>query len=110
MTFTPGCWIAMNVPGCGPCDGYLVRAHLIKKQTIRREVGPEHVYIWDDRVWVPACGGPTGVGGHHGQLDFSRSLRIPRDAIPVMVEEFAAEHGLLWWLSREYGPREEMAA
>lgn len=103
-----GCWVALHVIEPGPCDGRLVRAHLIKQQTIRREVGPEHV--WDDRVWIPVCGGPTGVGGHHGQLDFSRSLRIPRDALPVMVEEFAAEHGLTWWLEREYGPRELEAA
>jgi hypothetical protein len=104
VTITDGCWVAFNVPGCGPCDGPLVRAHLIKQQTIRREAGKQHV--WDDRVWVPCCGGPTGVGGHHGQLDYARSLRIPRSALPVMVEEFAAEHGLTWWLEREYGATE----
>jgi hypothetical protein len=105
--FTPGCWVALNVIGCGPCDGRLVKAHLIPKQTIRREVGREH--MWDDRVWVPVCGGPQGIGGHHGALDYSRRLRIPRDRIPEMVEEFAAEHGLVWWLEREYGEREAAA-
>jgi hypothetical protein len=100
-----GCWIAATVVDAGPCDGWLVRAHLIPKQLLKRE----HVDPWDPRAWVPVCGGPTGIGGHHGQLDHSRTLRIPRDALPVMVEEFAAEHGLTWWLEREYGPR-EMAA
>lgn len=98
------CWVALHVPNPGPCNGQLVRAHLIKQQTIRREAGKAHV--WDDRVWVPVCGGPTGCSGHHGQLDYSRTLRIPRDALPIAVEEFAAEHGLTWWLEREYGPAE----
>ena len=90
--FGHGCWVAMNVDSPGPCDGYLVRAHLIPKQTIRRET--QGADLWDDRVWVPVCGGPTGIGGHHGQLDYSRTLRIPRDALPAAVEEFAFEHNL----------------
>lgn len=92
-------------PGAGPCDGRLVRAHLIRRQVIRREVGDAHA--WDPRCWVPCCGGPTGCGGHHGMLDQSRRLRVPRDRLPVGVEEFAAEFGLGWWLDREYGTRDE---
>jgi hypothetical protein len=101
------CWVARHVVACGPCDGRLVRAHLIRQQVIRREA--PNADPWDKRLWVPVCGGPTGIGGHHGQLDFSRTLRIPRDALPAAVEAFAFEHGLAWWLEREYGPR-EMAA
>lgn len=99
------CWAAFYVPGAGPCDGREVRAHLIPKQLLKREgLDP-----WDSRVWVLMCGGPTGVGGHHGQLDYSRTLRIPREAIPAPVEEFAVEHDLSWWLDREYGARQEAA-
>lgn len=103
--FTPGCWAAMNVIGCGPCDGHLVKAHLIPKQMLRREKLP----LWDDAVWVPICGGPTGIGGHHGMLDYSRTLRIPREVLPAALEAFAAEHGVAWWLDREYGTRQEAA-
>lgn len=38
-------------------------------------------------------------------LDHARTLRIPREGLPGALEEFAAEHGLGWWLDREYGPR-----
>jgi hypothetical protein len=85
----------------GPCAGRLVKAHLIPKQRIRREVGAEH--MWDDRTWVWVCGGASGVNGHHGQLDFSRTMRIPRARLPRELEEFAAEHGLVWSLERDYG-------
>jgi hypothetical protein len=106
----------------------LVRAHLIPKQVIRRgvisarRIAPGDRWpvtvdqraelariLWDERSWVPCCGGPMGNGGHHGMLDQSRRLRVPRDRLPVAVEEFAAELNLSWWLDREYGPRSEAA-
>lgn len=88
-----------------PCDGRLVKAHLIPRQLLLREIAVERSAgaVWDDRVWVWACGGITGVSGHHGMLDASRTLRIPRAALPPDLEEFADEHGLGWWLDREYG-------
>jgi hypothetical protein len=95
-----------------PCEGRLIRAHLIPKQVIRRElrIGYAWTVVADDpRCWCWACGGALGPSGHHGMLDYSRTLRIPREALPVGLEEFAAEYGLLWWLEREYGPL-EMAA
>lgn len=122
-------------PGAGPCDGWLIRAHLVPRQLLKRElprgvaycdeqerwVDERDAWAFDDdrgprvrslselhddpRGWVPCCGGPTGIGGHHGALDYSRKLRIPRDVLPVAVEEFAVELGLGWWLDREYGPK-----
>lgn len=120
--------------GQGPCDGALIRAHLIPKQLTRREF-PEGVALFDGewisirdlrrrvspegranfrarslreihddpRSWVPVCGGPTGCSGHHGQLDYSRKLRIARADLPPAVEKFAAEYSLLWYLDRTYG-------
>lgn len=38
-------------------------------------------------------------------LDQTKSLRIPRSAIPAETEQWAAEHGLEWWLTRVYGMR-----
>jgi hypothetical protein len=85
-----------------PCDGPLIRAHLVKQQVLTRGgvLDP-----WDYRLWVPASGGPQGNGGHHGMLDHSRTLRVPREALPGALEELAVELGFGWWLDREYGPR-----
>lgn len=90
-------------PDAGPCDGRLVCAHLIPRQLLKRE--GFSAYIHDSRSFVPCCGGITGCSGHHGMLDHSRKLRIPRDKLPPAVEDFAAELGLTWYLDREYGPR-----
>lgn len=113
--------------GQGACDGALIRAHLIPCQLLRREF-PHGVLLekgrWrraeryedryelpyrsasdladDERSWVVCCGGPHGNGGHHGQLDFSRTLRVSQQELPNAVREFADELGLMWWIEREY--------
>jgi len=87
-----------------PCSGPLIRAHLIPKQTLKRE----HADPMDPRSWVWACGGIAGNGGHHGALDHSRSLRLPRGSLPPGVEELAAEIGLEWYLDKTFGERETM--
>lgn len=108
------CWLAQF--SAVPCDGRLVKAHLIPKQRIRREVTSRrgvavdvparavlYSILWDERCWIPACGGPTGIGGHHGMLD-GRVLAVPRGALPDGLEAYAVEHGLAWSLDRDYGP------
>lgn len=101
-----GCWLAKNgVHERGampPCDGRLRKCHLIAKQEMRRRKMALRDQ-WDPRVWVWGCGGVAGNGGHHGMLDHSRTLRIPRDRLPPALEEFARDHDLVWWLTREYG-------
>jgi hypothetical protein len=98
------CWLAthgvMENGEMGPCDGAPRRVHLIPKRLIKRK---DPAKMWDRRAWVWACGGPRGNAGHHGMLDHSRTLRIPRAALPPQVEELADELGLSWWLYREYG-------
>lgn len=107
-----GCWFA-GLPDAGPCDGGLVRCHLIPKQLLKRlfphgfDGRSLAVLQADPRSWVWGCGGPTGIGGHHGQLDTSRKLRVPRPLLPSGVEEMATELDLLWWVDREYGVAEE---
>lgn len=122
MSGRPSCWVAANLPGNGPCDGHLIRAHLIPKQRIRRALESDAwrrgqrltatelrkvkaATLYDVRSWVWMCGGPTGVGGHHGMLDYARTLRIPRHVLPPELEEFAVEYGLEWSLERDYGPK-----
>jgi hypothetical protein len=100
-----GCFLARFSDD--PCDGRLVKAHLIRRQVIRRELGP--ALEWHGDTWVWACGGITGCSGHHGALDHARTLRVPRGELPADVEDFAAKHGLGWWLTREYGPLEAAA-
>jgi hypothetical protein len=41
----------------------------------------------------------TGVGGHHGRYD-AHFLFLPRDRVPAMVDELAAELGVTWYLDR----------
>ncbi len=111
MNYTPGCWFARNVVGCGPCDGQLVRVHLLPRSLLKREfrslkLDPPvalRALVEDPRSWVWGCGGPMGNGGHNGMLDQSRTVRIARDVLPDGLEEFAAEVGLEWWLCRTYG-------
>ena len=83
------------------CDGRLVRCHLIPEQMLRDTSGE----VWDERAWVWGCGGIMGDSGHHGMLDKSRTLRLPRQFLPPQVEEIALEFGLRWYLDRTYGER-----
>lgn len=121
-TGRPVCFFA-DRPGAGPCDGALIRAHLIPKQRIGRErdaaraaerrgmltpaqrrllLRPEMHLLWDPAVWVPMCGGPMGQGGHHGMLD-GKQLRIARADLPPALEEFARRYGFEWSLEADYG-------
>lgn len=122
----------------GPCAGPLQRAHWIRQQVIRRELGGEL------GVGCPVC--PAGPGmrcegrsglerrnphqprvdrwllvlwspdvwswmceAHHRRLDRVRDLRVARGELPEVTERYAARHGLTWWLEREYGPKENAA-
>jgi hypothetical protein len=102
------CWLARFSET--PCDGQLVRVHLIPRQRMKKSwseirhrwPGTLDQLIADPRSWVLGCGGPTGVGGHHGELDYSRRLRIPLFALPTETVLLAEAIGLDWWLQREY--------
>lgn len=126
----PRCWFA-QLPDAGPCAGVPVRCHLIPKAKIKQWFPKGAVRIdgrWqptveaafipesprerrtlrelqdDPRAWVPGCGGPTGIGGHHGLVDQTaiRPLSIARAQLPPEVEDYAAELGVTWWLERTY--------
>lgn len=92
------CWAREHIQGIGPCEGPLERAHLLRAQVIRREVGDDFETLWAPEVWRPFC------TRHHRALDHSRQIRIPRALIPEDTERWAADHGLTWWLDREYPP------
>ena len=94
------------------CSGRLQRCHLVKEQTIRREVWDRRLeleaarmdvprskraLLRDERWWVWGC------LWHHHQLDKSRKLRIPRHRLPPQLEQAAAQYGIVWCLTREYG-------
>lgn len=98
-----GVWEHGPMPSC---DGKLIRAHLLPRRLLLRELKPVAAVaaIDDPRSWVMACGGPIGCSGHHGAFDWSRRLRLPRMVVPAATEALAVELGLDWWLTREYGP------
>jgi hypothetical protein len=85
-----------------PCSGRLVCAHLIPRQVLRREGYARLIH--DPRTFVMACGGPTGIGGHHGELD-GYDLAVPRWALPPGLEDLAQAIGMDWFLDRRYGPQ-----
>lgn len=89
-------------PDAGPCDGRLIRAHLVPRQVLKRELNAGPSVIDDPRTWVWCCGGPMGVSGHHGKFDSSRTLRIPRHRLPAGFVSFMDELGLGWWIDRTY--------
>ena len=90
------CWLA-RLDNAGPCEGALVKCHLISKAQIKRTFPKGAVRIdgqWerpvearflpegfepvrrtlrelqeDERAWVWGCGGLVGISGHHGRLD-----------------------------------------
>ena len=92
----------------GGCEGRLVKAHLIPKQALKRELatklwkgGMGQVdareaaigLAWDGSVWRWMCGGPTGLGGHHGQFD-AKQIRL--DGLPEDLVGFLREWDLEW--------------
>jgi hypothetical protein len=49
--------------------------------------------VWDPRCWRWMCGGPTGLGGHHGAYD---AKQIGLDEWPPDLIEFLREYGIEW--------------
>jgi hypothetical protein len=95
------CWFAWTLGApAGACDGHLVKAHLVPKQAIKRE--RRDANLWDQRAWVWACGGPTGLGGHHGMFDCGR-IAVPPEKLPPGLREYLAELGLEWMIERYFG-------
>jgi hypothetical protein len=103
----------------GGCEGRLVKAHLIPKSSIKRELsarlGRHCVHtpktcpygavcadcgmaeilaaIWDERCWRWMCGGAVGLSGHHGAYD-AKQIRL--DEWPQDFVEFLVEHEIHW--------------
>lgn len=119
MKANASCWFA-ELPNAGPCDGKLVKCHLVTKQTLRKDVWANRTrealvasgvplpktrqqLFNDPRAWVYGCGGPIGQGGHHGQYKPDGPRPIARHLLPPEVEEFARELRIVWWLDRTYG-------
>lgn len=93
-----------------PCQGRLIRAHLLPKQLLKREIGEGWAKVADDRrSWVPSCGGLVGLAGHHHELDY-HSLQIPRESLPAGLQELCEELGLSWYLDRRFGRLESPVA
>lgn len=102
------CWLAAHghmehgdpMP---PCEGQLIRAHLIDQQELRRR--GLALAAGDPGTFVLACGGISGLGGHHGAFDVSKKLRVAFADLPDETIVFAIEHDLMPWLERTYNGR-----
>jgi hypothetical protein len=97
------CWFK-DLPDAGPCDGRLVRCHLIRRQVLRHELNASRAVMDDPRGWVWGCGGITGAAGHHGAADWAGpgKLEIPHERLPVEFLAWVDELGLGWWIDRTY--------
>lgn len=62
---------------------------------------PLDLILWDTRCWTPMC------RRHHADFDNYR-FRITRSELPAMVEEFAAEYGLMYRLDSLFGVNEHV--
>lgn len=106
MSDTSGpCWLQQFSES--PCDGPIDKCHLIPKQRIKRELRSRYpniddeglrAAVWHDSMWVYGC------RKHHGELDVSRTLRIPRDSLLVKTRVVAEMLGLGWSLDLDYPP------
>lgn len=87
----PECWLKRFAPDV-PCDGRMQWAHLIREQTIRKRVSRAKAVLWDQRVLQPAC------YRHHTMLDSSKTLRVPRSALPAANRRSVGERrdSALW--------------
>jgi hypothetical protein len=121
----PECWFK-GLPDAGPCEGRLVKCHLVKQQVLKREirsaraeyartgVTPNHLLIpksmeaallAEPWTWVWGCGGPMGPGGHHGQFKPDGPKPIPLSLLPVDFTRRMAELGLWWYVERTFNRR-----
>lgn len=106
------------------CEGRTDPCHLVPQQKIKQRFPHGAVKVLAE--WLPILRGTTpdasratmtaheickltaiivpGCRRHHKLMDESRKLRIPREALPESVEQFASEFGFQNYLEREYGP------
>ena len=98
----PECFFK-GLPDAGACEGKLVRCHLVKAQTLVRELGwSKSKARSDPRVWVWGCGGALGPGGHHGRFKPDGPEGIPLSMLPEDFTRFMAQEGLWWYVERTF--------
>lgn len=85
------------------CEGLVVRAHLIKEQTLVA-MGLSIAEAWHPDFWTAACNGiGTPHGGHHFRLD-QGLVRLDRRDLPSRLERRAsADPRIAAQLDRLYG-------
>lgn len=89
----PACWLAQFAPG-ERCEGRMDRVHLVEQQRLVKE---GHADLCPDpRTWEFGC------RRHHGMFDHYRpGIRVPRSAVPRVLEELLEAIGLGWALDRD---------
>jgi hypothetical protein len=95
------CWFEY----LGGCEGRLVKAHLVPKSAIKKELrrpgrgtGYIKAAISDPRCWRWMCGGlGYGNAGHHGAYD---AYQIRLHAWPEDFLQFLREYDIEWMADR----------
>jgi hypothetical protein len=109
----PECWFK-GLPDAGPCDGRVVKCHLVKQQVLKRELGGRSgdelkrsvdALCRESWSWVWGCGGAMGPGGHHGQFKPDGPKPIPLSLLPEDFTRRMAELGLWWYVERTFNRR-----
>jgi hypothetical protein len=75
------------------CEGIVEPHHLLPKRLLRREFGRGTLLVYDPRTSVPVR------RWHHDLLEWRR-VELLVGEWPAAALEFAAEHGLMWWVDR----------
>lgn len=100
--------------GLRECDGPPQRHHVVSRQRLKKELGPKRTHLMADGELVAAkrrlrdalgdSRNLVWVCKRHHDLWTNARLVVPRSAVPVSVDEFAAAHGLTWDVDRQFGP------
>ena len=108
--FSERCQLARFDPD-HPCEGPVVRCHLIQEQWLLNTLGLSMFDAWHEDFWIPGCNGlGTPHGGHHFRLD-NGLLKIDREFLPARLERRAAlDDRIEAKLEREYGALPKIGA
>lgn len=95
------CWLAQFDPDT-PCEGIKQRAHLLKEQFLRDQLGLSMERRWESCWWMPGC------LAHHRRFD-NLDFRIPRAALPAAFERALDRHPRAAARATSiYGPRPKL--
>lgn len=106
------CWLAQHDPEQRPCEGSAEIFHFVNRQRVENALYPILPDHWSSERWWEvihlACWDPR-LGGiaceaHHRRLDSQAMppLKVPLDALPAHVTDWAQDYGMEAELERRF--------